>query len=170
LWIAIGGVAVAAVVLAVVIILVAKGNQGAPEELPPPEPVVVTVTEPPPSPTISPVALPADTPFAQALPATVGAYSLTATSVFDPWITQGAIEAYVLVYSDGVQEVTVAAGQWPVAEAAEAALAAADLAAVVAGAAANPGEGEFAWANESAAFAVNGPADVVDGFAALFPL
>jgi hypothetical protein len=167
-WIAVAAVVVAAIVLTAVIVLTSRG--GEPEAAPTPDPVVVTETAVPPEATLSPIAAPGETPFAQALPLVVGAFALVDSAEYAPWVGAGAIEAYVLTYSNGQEAVTVAAGQWPDAEAANSALTGIDTAALFAEVAETPGDSEVAWTNETAVFAVNGPTEIADSFANLFPM
>ncbi|MDR1293878.1 MAG: hypothetical protein LBK59_02785 [Bifidobacteriaceae bacterium] len=163
IWVSVAGVVVVAAVLTVVVVMVARGRTAPP--VPPPEPVVVSVTVAPPSPTISPVALPAETAFARAMPLTVGEFALSEANAYPEWSADGAIEAYRLVYSDGVTEVPVIAGQWPTPEAAAAARSSG-----LASDGATPSEPGVTWANETAVIAVGGPVDLAQRFADLFPM
>lgn len=82
------------------------------------------VVLPSPTASVEPVARPATTAFASALPATVLQYALTASADDAEWLAQGAVEAYTETYGDGGDaEVTVRAGQWATPEEADAVLA-----------------------------------------------
>lgn len=105
-------------------VAVASGvlDVGPPGATPTPETVVL----PSPTPTVPPAARQPVTPFADALPSTVLAYALTSLAQDSSLLVAGALEAYRLDYSDGGGgTITVVAGQWPSAEEATAALAAA---------------------------------------------
>ncbi|MDR0432957.1 MAG: hypothetical protein LBH48_06590 [Bifidobacteriaceae bacterium] len=160
-WFISGGVGLLAIVLAVVVFFVARGRS-APEEPVEVEPVVVTETAPPPTPTVSPVDLPAETAFAQALPSTLAEFALVEAQFHPDWLSQGATEAYALVYSDGSVTVNVIAGQWPSAGAA----AEADT-----GTAAGAGTSSTQWVNETAVFqATSQSPEAAEKIAALFPM
>ena len=79
--------------------------------------VATTVILPSPTPTVDPVARPATTAFATALPTSVLQYVL-ATSAADPeWQGAGALEAYTETFTDGAEgTVTVRSGQWETPE------------------------------------------------------
>ncbi|NLE70857.1 MAG: hypothetical protein GX609_02005 [Actinomycetales bacterium] len=91
-------------------------------EPPEPEPAR-TITLPPPTPTIDPVERAEGTAFEQALPSTVLQFALTEIVEHEPFMVAGALEAYLLTYSDGGDAtLTLAAGQWRTAEEAAAQL------------------------------------------------
>lgn len=118
LWLLIlAGVLVVALVVVAVVVL---GNRGESEEIPV---ATQTVTLAAPTPTLDPVERPAGTAFADALPSTVLAYSLTEIAEHPPLLAAGALEGYRLVYSDGAgTDLTVLAGQWRDAAGAQAVL------------------------------------------------
>ncbi|GEL99464.1 hypothetical protein [Cellulomonas terrae] len=109
----IGGVVV--VIAAIVIALVTSGGDDDTADGPPA--VASTILLPSPTPTVEPVARPATTAFAVALPTSVLQYAL-ATSAVDPeWQAAGAVEAYTETYTDGGSgTVTVRSGQWETPE------------------------------------------------------
>lgn len=131
---AIIGVVVLVIAAIVIGIVVSSGDDT--DDAPPA--VATTILLPSPTPTVEPVARPATTAFAVALPTTVLQYAL-ATSVPDPeWVAAGAVEAYTETYTDGgAGTVTVRSGQWESPEEA-AAFAAALVAAIPPAAAAEP--------------------------------
>lgn len=100
-----------------------------------PVPEAEVVTLPPPTPTVDAISREAGTALFDALPSTVLAFALSATSDAPALVQAGALEAYTMQYTDGSQQVTVVVGQWPTDAEAEAAYqAAADAAAAVAAA------------------------------------
>jgi hypothetical protein len=107
------------VIAAIVIGIVVSSGDDTADDTPPA--VATTILLPSPTPTVEPVARPATTAFAVALPTTVLQYAL-ATSAADPeWQAAGAIEAYTETYTDGGSgTVTVRSGQWETAEEASA--------------------------------------------------
>ncbi len=107
------GVVVLVVAAIVVGILASRGGD---DDVAPPA-AASTVQLPSPTPTVEPVARPATTTFAGALPTTVLQYAL-ATSEADPqWQAAGAIEAYTETFTDGGSgTVTVRSGQWETAD------------------------------------------------------
>ena len=102
------------VIAAIVIAMVTRSGDETADGTPA---VATTILLPSPTPTIEPVARPATTAFAVALPTTVLQYAL-ATSAVDPeWQAAGAIEAYTETYTDGGSgTVTVRSGQWETPE------------------------------------------------------
>lgn len=109
----IGGVVV--VVAAIVIAVLTSGGDDDTADAPPA--VATTILLPSPTPTVEPVARPATSAFAVALPTSVLQYAL-ATSAVDPeWQAAGAVEAYTETYTDGGSgTVTVRSGQWETPE------------------------------------------------------
>ncbi|KQR11888.1 hypothetical protein [Cellulomonas sp. Leaf334] len=109
----IGGVVV--VIAAIVIAVVTSGGGDDTADAPPA--VATTILLPSPTPSVEPVARPATTAFAVALPTSVLQYAL-ATSAVDPeWQAAGAVEAYTETYTDGGSgTVTVRSGQWETPE------------------------------------------------------
>jgi hypothetical protein len=109
-------IGVVVLVAAAIIIAIFASSKGEPTDTPPPA-VASTVLLPSPTPTVAPVARPATSAFATALPTTVLQYAL-ATSAADPeWQAAGAIEAYTETYTDGGSgTVTVRSGQWETPE------------------------------------------------------
>jgi hypothetical protein len=87
-------------------------NGGDDTEAAPPA-VASTVLLPSPTPTVAPVARPATTAFASALPTSVLQYALASSADDAEWLGAGAIEAYTETFTDGGSgTVTVRAGQW----------------------------------------------------------
>ena len=115
-WLIPAVIAVVVLVIAAIVIgIVVQGGDDDTDAAPPA--VATTVLLPSPTPTVEPVARPATTAFAVALPTTVLQYAL-ATSAADPeWQAAGALEAYTETYTDGGEgTVTVRSGQWETAE------------------------------------------------------
>ncbi|KQY46120.1 hypothetical protein [Cellulomonas sp. Root137] len=110
-WLIPAIIGVVVLVIAAIVVGILVSRDGDTDEAPPA--VATTILLPSPTPTLEPVARPATTAFAAALPTTVLQYAL-ATSVADAeWQAAGAIEAYTETYSDGGSgTVTVRAGQW----------------------------------------------------------
>lgn len=82
------------------------------------------VEQPLPTSTVAPVARPATTAFATALPTTLLQYALAASADDPQWPASGAVEAYAESYTDGASgTVAVQAGQWETPEEAMAFLA-----------------------------------------------
>jgi hypothetical protein len=82
------------------------------------------VEQPLPTSTVAPVARPATTAFATALPTTLLQYALAASAEEPQWLAGGALEAYAESYTDGASgTVAVQAGQWETPEEAAAFLA-----------------------------------------------
>lgn len=82
------------------------------------------VEQPLPTSTVAPVARPATTAFATALPTTLLQYALAASAEEPQWLGGGALEAYAESYTDGASgTVAVQAGQWETPEEAAAFLA-----------------------------------------------
>lgn len=110
-WLIPAIIGVVVLVVAAIVVGIVVSSNGDTDEAPPA--VATTILLPSPTPTLEPVARPATTAFAVALPTTVLQYAL-ATSVPDAeWQAAGAIEAYTETYSDGGSgTVTVRAGQW----------------------------------------------------------
>jgi hypothetical protein len=108
-------IGVVVLVLAAIIIGIVVSSKGDGDKASPA--VATTILLPSPTPTVEPVARPATTAFAAALPATVLQYAL-ATSVPDAeWQGAGAVEAYTETYTDGGSgTVTVRSGQWETPE------------------------------------------------------
>ncbi|GEK22443.1 hypothetical protein [Cellulomonas xylanilytica] len=76
-----------------------------------------TILLPSPTPTVEPVARPATTAFAVALPTSVLQYALATSAVDTEWQAAGAVEAYTETYTDGgAGTVTVRSGQWETPE------------------------------------------------------
>lgn len=118
LWLLVlAGLLVVGGVVAAVLLL---GN--APEPPEQPAAATVTVTEPAPTPTVPPLEREGGSAFSQALPATVVDLSLTEQVEDEAQLLAGALEGYRLTYSDGAEQVTLLAGQWRDAAAADAAL------------------------------------------------
>jgi hypothetical protein len=63
-------------------------------------------------PSISPSPREQGTAFYDRLPDTVGAYVLIGTAANPEWEALGAFDAYTVTYSDGVDQITLLAGQW----------------------------------------------------------
>lgn len=104
--------AVLLVVVGVVVAVLLLVNRPEPEE-PAPAPQAETITLPVPTPTIEPVALPEGaSAFLQAMPQEVLAFALTEVAEEPQLLTEGALEAYRLVYDDGAQQIVATAGQW----------------------------------------------------------
>lgn len=110
-------VAAAVLVGVVVLVLVLLNRPGSAEEL---EPEVVTL--PVPTPTIDAIERDEGTPFFESLPSTVLVWALAEYAEDEDLLIAGAVEAYLMTYSDGERTLTVQAGQWPTADAADAAL------------------------------------------------
>ena len=155
-------------------------------------PPAEVVTLPYPTPTIAPVAEPTGTPFLDALPATVLAYALTEQAAEPALLASGALEGHRLVYGDGGgTTLTLRAGQWQDAAAAEVVLDAA-IAAVVPAADPAPEQGTVDaagalvgrslllpradgtatvwWTNGTALLQLDGPVDAVRDVFTGFPL
>ena len=155
-------------------------------------PPAEVVTLPYPTPTIAPVAEPTGTPFLDALPATVLAYALTEQAAEPALLAAGALEGHRLVYGDGGgTTLTLRAGQWQDAAAAEAVLDAA-IAAVDPAADPAPEQGTVDaagapvgrslllpradgtatvwWTNGTALLQLDGPVDAVRDVFTGFPL
>lgn len=110
--------AAALVVIGVVVAVLVVVNRPGTSEEPEPVPEAETVTLPVPTPTIEPVALPEGaSAFLQAMPQEVLAFALTEVQEDPQLLTEGALEAYRLVYDDGAQEIVATAAQWRDAEA-----------------------------------------------------
>lgn len=95
-------------------------REQAPEQAqlgPTPSPLVL----PTPTPSVSPAERDTTTAFLAALPDTVLAFVADAQAEALDLVDAGAIEAYDLTYTDGAQDVTLRAAQWPAPEAAVAA-------------------------------------------------
>lgn len=160
---------------------------------PPGPPVVLPV----PTPTVPAADRAKDTAFLQALPDAVLAFAVADQAEDPELLAAGAVEAYRLGYTDGVREVLLRTGQWPLAQDAQVAMA--DLLAGVAPGAADGtapppgllregpvivggtevgwavvrGEGEEAsavWTNGATLFAVTGPSAVVPALYDAFPM
>ena len=114
-WLVPAIIGVVVLVAAAIIIGIVVGSNGDKDDAPPA--VASTILLPSPTPTVEPVARPATTAFAVALPTTVLQYAL-ATSVPDTeWQGAGAVEAYTETYTDGGSgTVTVRSGQWETPE------------------------------------------------------
>src|SRR5690349_2026343 len=93
----IAGVVVLVVAAIVIGIVVSSGDDTA-DGAPPA--VASTILLPSPTPTVEPVARPATTAFAAALPTTVLQYALATSAVDAEWQAAGAIEAYTETYTD----------------------------------------------------------------------
>jgi hypothetical protein len=105
---AVGLVAGLAVVAAAVAVVVSRGGEGVPG-LPP-------VVVPAPTPTVTAAARDTTTAFQRALPDEVVAFAVAAQEEAEDLLDAGAVEAYALVYTDGAQQVTLRAAQWPTAD------------------------------------------------------
>jgi hypothetical protein len=90
--------------------LVAVLRGGGP--VPGPAPVVL----PPPTPTLAAAPRDTTTAFQRALPDEVLAFAVASQVVAPDLLDAGAVEAYELGYSDGAQQVTLRAAQWPTAD------------------------------------------------------
>lgn len=143
----------------------------------------VTVTAPAPTLTVSPIAKPEGTAFFNAIPATVGTYALTQIGTVP--VSPGALESYQMVYSDGVNTVTLLASQY-----ADAATAETTVAGLATGAAAAPepvkvgadtigsmvtvpganGVETVIWNNKTAVFQASGPTGQPTAFYRAMPL
>lgn len=109
----IGGVVV--VIAAIVIAVVTSGGDD--DTADEPAAVASTILLPSPTPTVAPVARPATTAFAVALPTSVLQYALATSAVDAEWQAAGAVEAYTETYTDGGSgTVTVRSGQWETPE------------------------------------------------------
>ncbi|WP_372593701.1 hypothetical protein [Actinotalea sp.] len=89
-----------------------------------PVPEAEVVTLPVPTPTIDPIARAEGSAFYEALPSTVLDFVLADSADATELVTAGALEGYLLEYTDGSATVALLAGQWESAEQAETARAA----------------------------------------------
>lgn len=106
------------VVVGVVVAVLLVVNRPEAPEAPEPAPEAETVTLPVPTPTIEPVALPEGaSAFLQSMPQEVLAFALAEVAEEPGLLTEGAVEAYRLVYGDGAQQIVATAGQWRTPEA-----------------------------------------------------
>ena len=112
LWV-VAGVLLVGVAAVAALLMSLRGGGPAPE--------AEVITLPPPSPTVEPLGREGGTAFFDALPSTSAAFALSATADAPTLVQAGALEGYTLQYTDGQQEVSVLAGQWPTEAEAEAA-------------------------------------------------
>jgi hypothetical protein len=119
------------------------------------------VVLPSPTSSVEPVARPATTAFAGALPTTLLQYALASSADDEALLAQNAVEAYAETYTDGADgTVSVQAGQWETPEQAAAVLAAvtgAPATAEPAAGAGTEGTADAATDGDSADEAAGGP-------------
>ncbi|WP_456823995.1 hypothetical protein [Cellulomonas sp. P5_E12] len=109
-------IGVVVLLAAAIIIAIVTGSKGDSTDTPPPA-AASTVLLPSPTPTVAPVARPATTAFASALPTSVLQYALATSAPDTEWQAAGAIEAYTETYADGGSgTATVRSGQWETPE------------------------------------------------------
>ncbi|WP_421735951.1 hypothetical protein [Cellulomonas sp.] len=110
-WLIPAIVGVIVLVAAAIILGIVLSSKGDTDAAPPA--VATTILLPSPTPTVEPVARPATTAFASALPLTVLQYALATSAPDAEWQAAGALEAYTETYTDGGSgTVTVRSGQW----------------------------------------------------------
>ncbi|MET0787630.1 MAG: hypothetical protein ABWY33_00190 [Cellulomonas sp.] len=115
-WLIPAIIGVIVLVAAAIIVAIVVNSNGGSTDTPPPA-AASTVLLPSPTPTVDPVARPATTAFATALPTTVLQYALATSAPDAEWQAAGAIEAYTETYTDGGSgTVTVRSGQWETPE------------------------------------------------------
>lgn len=103
------------VVAAALVFVIARGGADA---------VLPTVVLPAPTPTVSAAPRDTVTAFQQSFPDTVLAFAVAGQAEAPGMLDAGAVEAYEVTYTDGAQQVTLRAGQWPTTDEAATALAA----------------------------------------------
>ncbi|NTW40548.1 MAG: hypothetical protein HGA44_11795 [Cellulomonadaceae bacterium] len=187
LWVLIAiGVVVVGLAIGGALMLANRGTTEVPE--------AEVVTLPVPTPTVEPAAREPGTAFADALPTNVRQFVFATTAPEPALLTAGALEGYLLTYTDGgAVTLTVHAGQWATPEAATAAyqvLAAAqtalaadpatveEAAVLVAGSEAGrstlvpraDGTGSVTWSNGTVVLQLEGPADAIGDVYAAFSL
>lgn len=111
LWI-VAGVLAVGIAGTATLLMVNRGGSTVPVE-------AEVVTLPVPTPTVSPVEREPGSAFFDALPSEVLAFALAETGEAPELVASGALEAYTFRYTDGSQEISVLAGQWPTAEEAD---------------------------------------------------
>jgi hypothetical protein len=108
-------VGVVVLIAAAIVVGIVVSSNGADDDAQPA--AATTILLPSPTPTLAPVARPATTAFAAALPTSVLQYALATSAPDAEWQAAGAIEAYTETFSDGADgTVTVRAGQWETPE------------------------------------------------------
>lgn len=109
------GVGIAVVILAGALLVLFLNR-------PAPDPIVLdplpgqTHTVPAPTPALDPVARDTSTPLLAAIPDEVLQWAITSQEAEPALMTAGALEAYRIVYSDGVADLTLVLAQWRSAE------------------------------------------------------